>query len=221
MVDAGADLRARQLVVLAVGATTVMLVGLTLLSFFANRTLAGIGTQAALTIRITGHQWWWEVRYEDARPERILTSANEIHVPAGEPIRLVLNSTDVIHSFWVPNLAGKLDLIPGHENVLSFVASEPGTFRGQCAEFCGAQHAHMSIVVVAEPRAAFEAWRDRQLQPRGRPIARRADGRARRVLRPGLHDVPSDSRHVGRRHGRPRPHAPGQPLDARRRNVAR
>ena len=188
--------------VAAVGTPAVILVGLTLLSFFADRTLAGIGTQAALTIRVTGHQWWWEVRYEDVQPERILTSANEIHVPAGEPIRLVLSSTDVIHSFWVPNLAGKLDLIPGHENVLSFVASEPGTYRGQCAEFCGAQHAHMGIVVVAEPRAAFEAWRDRQLRPAPAADARRADGRTRRLPRPRLHDVPSDSRHTGRRHGR-------------------
>ena len=150
-------------------------VGLTLLSFFADRTLAGIGTQAALTIRVTGHQWWWEVRYEDARPDRILTSANEIHVPAGEPIRLVLSSTDVIHSFWVPNLAGKLDLIPGHENVLSFVAAEPGTYRGQCAEFCGAQHAHMSIVVVAEPRRGVRGMArptTAARAPRRRPASR-------------------------------------------------
>jgi len=164
-VDARGDRIARRVVSVAVGVTGVVLVGLTLLSFFANRTLAGIGTQAAVTIRVTGHQWWWEVRYEDERPARVVTSANEIHVPAGEPVELVLSSTDVIHSLWVPNLAGKLDLIPGRENVLRFVAAEPGTYRGQCAEFCGAQHAHMALVVVAEPRPAFEAWLDRELRP--------------------------------------------------------
>ena len=197
-----------------------MLVGLTLLSFIADRTLAGIGTQAALTIRITGHQWWWEVRYDDARPEHILTSANEIHVPAGEPIRLVLNSTDVIHSFWVPNLAGKLDLIPGRENVLSFVASAPGTYRGQCAEFCGCQHAHMGIVVVAEPRAASRHGATDNSSPRPRPRAA-SRWRGATCSWPRLHDVPRDSRHVGRRHDRPRPHASGQPPDARRRDAAR
>lgn len=168
-IDAGADRRNRWIVSFAVAVTVFVLVGLTLLSFFADRTLAGIGMQAAVTIRVTGHQWWWEVRYEDPWPGRIVTSANEIHVPVGEPIQLILESTDVIHSLWVPNLAGKLDLIPGHENVLRFVAAEPGSYRGQCAEFCGAQHAHMAIVVVAEPRPAFEAWRDRQLLPAAAP----------------------------------------------------
>ncbi|MFL5333373.1 MAG: cytochrome c oxidase subunit II [Geminicoccaceae bacterium] len=170
-VDAAGDRRAHRVVSLAVVLTAFVLVGLTLLTFFANRTLAHIGTQAAVTITVTGHQWWWEVRYEDARPDRVVTSANEIHVPAGKPIEIVLSSTDVIHSLWVPNLAGKLDLIPGRENVLRFVAAEPGTYRGQCAEFCGAQHAHMALVVVAEPPAAFEAWRDRQLQSATAPIA--------------------------------------------------
>jgi cytochrome c oxidase subunit 2 len=165
----GSERTARRLVVAAVGLTAVVLVALTVLSFFANRTLADIGAQASLTIDVTGHQWWWEVRYQDPRPSRILTSANEIHVPVGEPVQLVLSSTDVIHSFWVPSLAGKLDLIPGRENVLRFVAAEPGIYRGQCAEFCGAQHAHMGIVIVAQPRAAFAAWREAQLAPAAEP----------------------------------------------------
>ncbi|TGS11085.1 cytochrome c oxidase subunit II, partial [Mesorhizobium sp. M4B.F.Ca.ET.190.01.1.1] len=113
VLDAGADNRKLRAVMIAVGLTAVILVGLTLLSFFANRTLAAIGSDAALTIRVTGHQWWWEVRYEDATPSRILTTANEIHIPAGEPVRLLLTSTDVIHSFWVPSLSGKLHLVPG------------------------------------------------------------------------------------------------------------
>ncbi|TGQ85561.1 cytochrome c oxidase subunit II, partial [Mesorhizobium sp. M1C.F.Ca.ET.204.01.1.1] len=88
VLDAGADNRKLRAVMIAVGLTAVILVWLTLLSFFANRTLAAIGSDAALTIRVTGHQWWWEVRYEDATPSRILTTANEIHIPAGEPVRL-------------------------------------------------------------------------------------------------------------------------------------
>src|SRR5205823_2302945 len=106
----------------ALAVTAVILIGLTLMSFIANRTLAAIGSDAGLTIRVTGHQWWWEVRYEDAQPNRILTTANEIHIPAGEPVRIILTSTDVIHSSWVPSLHGKLDLIPGHENVLDLKA---------------------------------------------------------------------------------------------------
>ncbi|TPJ39969.1 cytochrome c oxidase subunit II [Mesorhizobium sp. B2-6-5] len=163
--DAGADHRKLRVVVIAVGLTAAIVVGLTLLSFFANRTLAAIGSDAALTIRVTGHQWWWEVRYEDATPSRILTTANEIHIPAGEPVRLLLTSTDVIHSFWIPSLAGKLDLIPGHINVLDIRADKPGVYRGQCAEFCGAQHANMGTFIIAEPRAKFDAWWNDQLQP--------------------------------------------------------
>ncbi|TPI26608.1 cytochrome c oxidase subunit II [Mesorhizobium sp. B3-2-1] len=171
VLDAGADRRKLRVVVIAVGLTAAIVVGLTLLSFFANRTLAAIGSDAALTIRITGHQWWWEVRYEDATPSRILTTANEIHVPVGEPVRLLLTSTDVIHSFWVPSLSGKLDLIPGHVNVLDIRADKAGVYRGQCAEFCGAQHANMGTFIIAEPRAKFDAWWNDQLQPSGPPAS--------------------------------------------------
>ncbi|WFP65706.1 MULTISPECIES: cytochrome c oxidase subunit II [unclassified Mesorhizobium] len=171
VLDAGADNRKLRVVMTAVGLTAVILVGLTLLSFFANRTLAAIGSDAALTIRVTGHQWWWEVRYEDATPSRILTTANEIHIPAGEPVRLLLTSTDVIHSFWVPSLSGKLDLIPGRMNVLDIKADKPGVYRGQCAEFCGAQHANMGTFIIAEPRAKFDAWWRDQLQPASAPMS--------------------------------------------------
>jgi cytochrome c oxidase subunit 2 len=169
--DASSDNRKLRVVMTAVGLTAVILVGLTLLSFFANRTLAAIGSDAALTIRVTGHQWWWEVRYEDATPSRILTTANEIHIPAGEPVRLLLTSTDVIHSFWVPSLSGKLDLIPGRMNVLDIKADKPGVYRGQCAEFCGAQHANMGTFIIAEPRAEFDAWWNDQLQPAAAPTS--------------------------------------------------
>lgn len=169
-VDAEKDNRKLRVVMTAVGLTAAILIGLTLLSFFANRTLAAIGSDAALTIRVTGHQWWWEVRYEDATPSRILTTANEIHIPAGEPVRLLLTSTDVIHSFWVPSLSGKLDLIPGRVNVLDIKADKPGVYRGQCAEFCGAQHANMSTFIIAEPRAKFDAWWNDQLKPAAAPM---------------------------------------------------
>ncbi len=174
--DAGAEHRKVRLVVTAVGVTALILVGLTLLSFFANRTLAAIGSDAALTIRVTGHQWWWEVRYEAAQPSRILTTANEIHIPAGEPVRLVLTSTDVIHSFWVPSIAGKLDLIPGYVNVLDIKADKPGVYRGQCAEFCGAQHANMGTFIIAEPRPQFDGWLNDQLRAAAAPTS--ADAKA-------------------------------------------
>jgi cytochrome c oxidase subunit 2 len=167
--DAVAETRTFRIVTAAVGASALVLVALTLLSFFANRTLAHIGDDAKLTIRVTGHQWWWEARYENADPSRILTTANEIHIPAGEPVRLVLRSGDVIHSFWVPSLHGKLDLIPGVENVLTLKADKPGVYRGQCAEFCGIQHAHMGILVLAQPRPEFDAWLDAQLKPAADP----------------------------------------------------
>jgi cytochrome c oxidase subunit 2 len=158
-----------QTVVAAVAVTAVILVGLTLLSFFSNRTLAGIAGEDPLRVRINGRQWWWEIRYEDPQPSKIVTTANELHIPVGEPVRLMLVSNDVIHSFWVPSLAGKLDLVPGQQNVLDLRADKPGVYRGQCAEFCGVQHAHMGIIVIAETRAEFDAWLQTQLTPAREP----------------------------------------------------
>lgn len=169
--DEGQERALSRVVISAVGATASVLVALTLLSFFANRTLAGIGENAELTIQVTGHQWWWEIRYEDKEPGRILTTANEIHIPSGEPVRLLLRSDDVIHSFWVPTLHGKLDLVPGITNSLTLKADKPGIYRGQCAEFCGMQHAHMAMLVVAHPRAEFAAWYDDQLKPAVQPVS--------------------------------------------------
>jgi cytochrome c oxidase subunit 2 len=116
----------------------------------------------ALTIRVTGHQWWWQIDYDGADSTRGFRSANELHVPVGSPVRLVLTSADVIHSFWVPQLNGKLDLIPGDTNVLQIEASKAGRFGGACAEYCGAQHAHMAITVIAEDSASFAAWEQRE-----------------------------------------------------------
>lgn len=170
-VDAGRDRRAERIVIAAVCVTAIVLVSLTLLSFFANRTLAGIGSDAVLTIRVTGHQWWWEVQYENAQPSRILTTANEIHIPTGEPVRILLQSNDVIHSFWVPTLHGKTDLIPGIINSLTLRADKAGVYRGQCAEFGGPQHAHMANLVIAQPRAEFDGWYDAQLADAAGPLS--------------------------------------------------
>lgn len=108
----------------------------------------------AMTVRVVGHMWWWEIRY----PNDGIVTANEIHIPAGKPVRLELASADVIHSFWVPRLNGKRDLIPGIENVFWIQADEPGIYRGQCGEYCGTQHANMAFEVVALSPAEFEAW---------------------------------------------------------------
>ena len=114
--------------------------------------------QRALTIDVVGHQWWWEVQYENPDPSKSVGTANEIHVPVGEPVQFKLRSTDVIHSFWAPNLNGKRDLIPGYVSTLWFKADTAGVYRGQCAEFCGLQHAQMAFFIVAEPRIKFNAW---------------------------------------------------------------
>lgn len=124
----------------------------------------------ALTLQVTAHQWWWEVRYLNSSGEAF-TTANEIHIPAGEPVRVELTSPDVIHSFWVPKLAGKMDVIPGVKNVTWMQAAGPGLYRGQCAEFCGLQHARMAFAVIAEDPAAFAAWQARQLAPPPAPLA--------------------------------------------------
>lgn len=112
----------------------------------------------AATIQVIGHQWWWEARYEGAGPSQGVVTANEIHVPVGEPVRLELSTNDVIHSFWVPELAGKTDLIPGQTNTTWIEARHAGVFGGTCGEYCGAQHAHMQLRVVADPPDRFQRW---------------------------------------------------------------
>ncbi len=111
-------------------------------------------TPVPLSIEVIGHQWWWEVRY----PGQSIQTADEIHLPVGRPVLLVLKSADVIHSFWVPNLAGKTDVIPGNTNSMWLQADRTGIWRGQCAEFCGLQHAHMALSVVAEAPGQFARW---------------------------------------------------------------
>lgn len=119
----------------------------------------------ALEIEVTGHQWWWEFSY----PEYGFTTANELHIPAGRLVYLTMTSADVIHSFWVPQLAGKRDLVPGRETNLKIEADEPGLYLGQCAEFCGLAHADMRLRVFASTDAEFEAWALAQNQPASIP----------------------------------------------------
>jgi cytochrome c oxidase subunit 2 len=145
-------------VVTGAGVVTVLvLAGFLVFDFSVGHALAAHPSRA-LTIDVVGHQWWWEVQYEDPQPSKRLTTANEIHVPVGEPVQLKLRSADVIHSFWAPDLNGKKDLIPGYLSTLWFTADTAGVYRGQCAEFCGLQHAKMAFYVIAEPKAKFQAW---------------------------------------------------------------
>jgi len=152
----------------SVGLTLLTVLALTGLSFATQKAIFA-DPEPGVSLRLIGHQWWWEVIYEDALPLRSFTTANEIHLPVGEPVKLRLGSEDVIHSFWVPSLAGKMDLIPGHENELRFTPEQVGLYRGQCAEFCGWQHAHMGLLVVVEPREDFDAWRAAQIAPAAPP----------------------------------------------------
>lgn len=136
--------------------------------------LAAVGApprNAALTIEVTGQQWWWRARYLNSDPSRILTTAGEIHIPVGQPVRVRLISADVIHSFWVPALSGKTDTIPGQVNEAWLEAGKPGIYRGQCAEYCGHQHAHMGFAVVAETADKFNAWMESELRPAPAPAS--------------------------------------------------
>lgn len=112
-------------------------------------------------ITVTGKQWWWQYEYENEG----LVTANEMHIPAGEPVVLNITATDVIHSFWVPNLAGKKDAVPGRSHFLKIEADEPGEFLGQCAEYCGLSHANMRLRVIAHERSEYDAWVAGQLAP--------------------------------------------------------
>jgi cytochrome c oxidase subunit 2 len=128
----------------------------------------------AVTIEITAKQWWWQVHYLSDDVSRSFSTANEIHIPAGRPVHLKLIGGDVIHSFWVPQLAGKMDAIPGQINETWIEASAPGTYRGQCTEYCGVQHARMGLVLVAQSASDFRAWLAHQLAtpnvPQGRAV---------------------------------------------------
>ena len=153
----------------AVTMTVIILLVLLFGDFMVNREASSPAPADAMTIQLVGHQWWWEARYENDDPSKIVTAANELHIPTGRAVKFELSSVDVIHSFWVPNLSGKKDLIPGHPTSTWFIATKPGTYRGLCAEFCGAQHAHMRLTITAEPPEKFDAWIAAQRQPPPEP----------------------------------------------------
>jgi cytochrome c oxidase subunit 2 len=137
---------------------SLVLVAVFVVSLRDMAALSSPEPEPRITIEVVGHDWWWEVVYEEAGA----VTANEIHVPVGEPVRLELTTDDVIHSFWVPQLQAKTDLIPGQTNVMWLEADEPGRYRGQCAEYCGLQHANMIFYVVAEPAGEFQTWLSEQ-----------------------------------------------------------
>lgn len=148
-------------------------------------TLAAVGPvpeNAANTIEITAHQWWWDARYLSDQPSRIFTTANELHIPTGEPVRILLKSADVIHSFWVPALSGKTDAIPGQTNTTWLQADKPGTYFGQCTEYCGEQHAHMGLRVIADPPDKYAAWRKSQVSASAHPPAGSDAERGREIF---------------------------------------
>lgn len=156
---------------------------LTMLLAYGTWLMRAGGTAAeaadALRVEISGEQWWWRVAYSDGTGRRV-ASANELRIPVGRPVELTLTSADVIHSFWVPRLAGKLDMIPGRATRLPLQADEPGVFRGQCAEYCGGAHALMAFEVVALPAGEFESWLRQEAAPAADPVS--AQGRQGRDL---------------------------------------
>lgn len=166
---AATDEQARQRMTRAVTAattvTTLILFVLLVASVMTGRAISTKPDSDVIDVEVVGHQWWWEFVYKDAAASQQVSTANELHVPVGKTVVLKLSSRDVIHSFWAPNLQGKKDLIPGHFIIFPLRVDREGTFRGQCAEFCGPQHAHMAFTVVAQSEDQFTAWLDAQRQP--------------------------------------------------------
>jgi cytochrome c oxidase subunit 2 len=153
----------------AMSLTIAILIGLLIVSVATGRSVSPVYDEVTREIQVTGHQWWWDVQYLDPRPDRIAQTANEMHLPVGERVKIILTSSDVIHSFWIPNLHGKRDLIPGRKAILTLQADRPGIYRAQCAEFCGLQHAKMGFIVIVESKEAFARWLDRQRAPAPHP----------------------------------------------------
>jgi cytochrome c oxidase subunit 2 len=152
----------RTAVLLATGVSIAIIFAFLVFDISVGREITTNPGKEALQIRVTGHQWWWEVQYRDSLPQNWVTTANEIHIPVGRPVAFELRSADVIHSFWAPNLSPKRDQIPGDENSLWFQADSAGVYRGLCAEFCGHQHAKMGFLIIADPPAEFASWLTRQ-----------------------------------------------------------
>ncbi len=131
----------------------------------ANAISAPPKASSDINVTVRGHQWWWEYDYPDLQ----IVTANDLHVPVGATVQITMESADVIHSFWIPQLSGKIDVVPGQVNHLWFRADRAGAFKGQCAEFCGLNHANMRINVIVEPQADFEKWVANQQSPLVQP----------------------------------------------------
>jgi cytochrome c oxidase subunit 2 len=147
----------------------VVLSALLTYTFVLGRDLSRTVPQDALRIEVVGKQWWWEVRYRLPGRGEPVVSANELHLPVGAPVELILSATDVIHSFWLPSVAGKRDMIPGQVNRLVLEVEEPGIYRGQCAEYCGGPHALMAFYAIAVSPEEFAFWLEREARPAKTP----------------------------------------------------
>jgi cytochrome c oxidase subunit 2 len=169
--------RARRAVHLATALSVVALAGLVGADIYTDRALSGLPVADALRVQVIGHQFWWEMRYLDSGGKTDFVTANELHVPVGRPVIIDLKSSDVIHTFWVPNLHGKKDMIPGRDAMIEVRADQVGTYRGQCAEFCGVEHALMAFFLTADTQADYDAWQLARRQP--------ADSVIEGALRPG------------------------------------
>jgi cytochrome c oxidase subunit 2 len=164
------DRRITTIVGSSVGVTVIILFVILFGDFFTGiKSHALANDQNSIRIKITGHQWWWEVTYQDDNASKTVTDANEIHVPVGKTVRLELTSGDVIHSFWAPNFAGKKDLIPGHPTALYLRAQRTGTFWGQCAEYCGYEHAKMRFAFIVQSPEDYDGWIQAARQPAQEP----------------------------------------------------
>jgi cytochrome c oxidase subunit 2 len=165
----------------AVCATVIVICGFTTASFFTTRALSH-ATAGDLTIKISGEQWWWRITYANPDPALSFETANEIHIPVGRNVHLQLEAADVIHSFWVPSLSGKQDLVPGRSNELSIRADRSGVYRGQCSQFCGLQHGHMAVLVIAESEVDFGRWSEGQRRQAAAPVDEEAQAGERVFL---------------------------------------
>ncbi len=169
------DARGLSWIYWGIGITVPVLLAMTVWSFAVTREISARPAGPALRVQITGHLWWWELRYPDAIPGNIFSTANELVIPTGMPVRLDLSSADVIHDFWVPKLGPKIDVIPGQETHAWLQADRPGVYLGQCAEYCGLEHAHMGIRVVALAPAQFAAWQQAMRMPAQAPASHGAE----------------------------------------------
>jgi len=162
--DAVTERRLTRAVAASTAVSLLLLAIMLVASVATGKGLSDFAPPKPLHVKITAHQWWWHIEYQGASPQDVVVTANELHIPAGQPVDLELTSADVIHSLWIPNLDGKHDLIPSHRIHTMIEADAPGAYYGRCAEFCGYQHAHMDLVVVAETPDDFAAWLGAQRQ---------------------------------------------------------